>query len=527
MRGTATVAAGALWGIPNVGTIAHSYIMSFHNEVDAYRAVLRDHPGPVTLLIDTYDTLVGARRAVEAARATGITPEAVRLDSGDVGMLSRDVRRILDEGGLAATRILVSGDLDEWVIEELAGGGRADRRVRRRTRLVTSYDVPALGSIYKLVESAGQPVMKVAGRKTTLPGRHQVFRDCDGDTLGLVDEALPGVQLLQPVLRGGQRVSGAPSLEAIRDRAASERAALPSDMRRLTGPSTRQPRLSPKLRSPQGASGMTDRKTALIVVDVQNDFCPGGALAVTGGDELGPAIAEAAERADLVVATRDMHPPDHRSFIEQGGPWPAALRGRDSGRRAAPVGGVTAHPARAGHGHRAGQRGLLGIRRHRAGGWLREQGVDRVEVAGIATDYCVRATALDALAEGFETTVLADAAAAVELEPGDGRRALAEVRAAGGRLDRVQLLRDEAALHPLLERKVAWMREIIEGAGRKVAVVGLSGGIDSAVSLALAVRAMGRPTWSPSGCPAATPSRCTWTTPRRPPTRSACRRRTC
>ena len=68
---------------------------------------------------------------------------------------------------------------------------------------------------------------------------------------------------------------------------------------------------------------MTDRKTALIVVDVQNDFCPGGALAVTGGDELGPAIAEAAERADLVVATRDMHPPNHRSFIEQGGPWPA------------------------------------------------------------------------------------------------------------------------------------------------------------------------------------------------------------
>jgi len=109
--------------------------------------------------------------------------------------------------------------------------------------------VPALGSIYKLVESAGQPVMKVAGRKTTLPGRHQVFRDCDGDTLGLVDEALPGVQLLQPVLRGGQRVSEAPSLEAIRDRAASERAALPSDMRRLTGPSTRQPRLSPKLRA--------------------------------------------------------------------------------------------------------------------------------------------------------------------------------------------------------------------------------------------------------------------------------------
>ena len=238
---------------------------------------------------------------------------------------------------------------------------------------------------------------------------------------------------------------------------------------------------------------MTDRKTALIVVDVQNDFCPGGALGVTGGDELGPAIAEAAERADLVVATRDMHPPDHASFAEQGGPWPAHC--------VVGTAGAALHPSVASlpiqrvqdTGTDRDDEGYSAFAGTGLAGWLREQGVGRVEVAGIATDYCVRATALDALKDGFETTVLADAVAAVELEPGDGQRALAEVQAAGGRLDRVQLLRDEAALRPLLERKVARMREIIEGAGRRVAVVGLSGGIDSAVSLALAVRAMGAP----------------------------------
>jgi nicotinate phosphoribosyltransferase len=246
--GTATVAAGQRWCIPTVGTMAHSYVMSFASELAAFEAFLRDHPGPVTLLIDTYDTLVGAQTAVQAARSTGIVPEAVRLDSGDVGMLSRDVRRILDEGGLRETSILVSGDLDEWVIADLVRENAPVDGFGVGTRLVTSYDVPALGSIYKLVESAGRPVMKIAGRKTTLPGRHQVFRDAGGDTLGLAGEELPGEQLLQPVLRGGELVAELPGVAAIRDRAASQRAALPSDVRRLTDPSTRRPRLSPKLR---------------------------------------------------------------------------------------------------------------------------------------------------------------------------------------------------------------------------------------------------------------------------------------
>jgi nicotinamidase/pyrazinamidase len=232
---------------------------------------------------------------------------------------------------------------------------------------------------------------------------------------------------------------------------------------------------------------MTDRKTALIVVDVQNDFCPGGALGVTGGDELGPAIAEAAERADLVVATRDMHPPDHASFAEQGGPWPAHC--------VVGTAGAALHPSVASlpiqrvqdTGTDRDDEGYSAFAGTGLAGWLREQGVGRVEVAGIATDYCVRATALDALKDGFETTVLADAVAAVELEPGDGQRALA----AGWR---------SSACPAASTRRSRWRSRC---------------------------GPWGRQTWWQSGCPAATPSRCTWTTPRRPPRRSACRRRTC
>jgi NAD+ synthase len=124
-------------------------------------------------------------------------------------------------------------------------------------------------------------------------------------------------------------------------------------------------------------------------------------------------------------------------------------------------------------------------------GWLRERGVTRVQVAGIATDYCVRATALDAIQAGFETTVLTDAVAAVDVSPGDGARALAEVQAAGGRLDRVHLLRGVDLLEPLIEEKAVRLRETLHGAHRGRVVLGLSGGIDSSVAMALAARALG------------------------------------
>jgi nicotinamidase/pyrazinamidase len=177
---------------------------------------------------------------------------------------------------------------------------------------------------------------------------------------------------------------------------------------------------------------MTDRgaRTALIAVDVQQDFLPGGSLAVAGGDQVVTPLLGLAARFDIVVATRDFHPPDHVSFAKRGGPWPVHCVAGTPGARIHPAidriaqlvvskgmdRDVDAYSSFDGTGLEQILRGL---------------GVIRVVVAGLATDYCVRATALAARREGFATVVVADAVRAVEVAPGDGARAVEEMRAAG------------------------------------------------------------------------------------------------
>jgi nicotinate phosphoribosyltransferase len=246
--GTATVAAGYEWGIPTSGTMAHSYVLAYASEVEAFRAFLRDHPNRSTLLIDTYESLAGARAAVEAAREEGVVPQAVRLDSGDLEAISRGVRVILDEAGLWETRIVCSGDLDEYRIDQLVRAGAPIDAFGAGTRLVTSSDAPSLGGIYKLTESAGRPVMKTSHHKLTLPGRHQVYRGDGADTVALADEPLPGRPLLEPVMRGGERVEGGlGTLSQARERAAAGVATLPSEVRAIEHPDTLSPSLSPRL----------------------------------------------------------------------------------------------------------------------------------------------------------------------------------------------------------------------------------------------------------------------------------------
>jgi nicotinamidase/pyrazinamidase len=170
---------------------------------------------------------------------------------------------------------------------------------------------------------------------------------------------------------------------------------------------------------------------ALIIVDVQNDFCPGGALAVPDGDAVVDTVNRLASEAPFVVATRDWHPADHSSFAEQGGPWPAHC-----------VQGTPGAELRAGidrnlidvvldKGQARDTEGYSGFEGTGLGELLRSRGVDTVEVAGLALDYCVRATALDAKRAGFDVVVHRGATRAVEVEPGDAERAVAELRAAG------------------------------------------------------------------------------------------------
>ena len=234
--GTSNVAAGMSSGLPVIGTMAHSYVMSFADELEAFRAFAADHPRPV-LLIDTYDTLHGAERALQVARelrAQGRSLAGVRIDSGDLPTLTRKVRRIFDEAGFPEVQIFISGDLDEYRIQAFqAAGGVADG-YGVGTRLGVSYDLPALGGVYKLVEDESGPRVKKSPGKQTLPGRKQVWRtEGEGelaDVVALAGEELPGRPLLARRLAAGRREPARP-LAAVREEVLRSLWRLPEDLR--------------------------------------------------------------------------------------------------------------------------------------------------------------------------------------------------------------------------------------------------------------------------------------------------------
>ena len=174
-------------------------------------------------------------------------------------------------------------------------------------------------------------------------------------------------------------------------------------------------------------------KQALVIVDFQNDFCPGGALAVPDGDAIAGRLNDLAGSGeyDFVVATRDWHPPDHDSFAAQGGPWPVHCVAGTPGAELHDALDPTPIDVVVDKGQDRSADGYSGFEATPLADLLREHEVDHVTVVGLATDYCVKNTALDALRNGFNVTVDSTATRGVEVEPGDSERALAEVRAAG------------------------------------------------------------------------------------------------
>ncbi|MGE5646297.1 MAG: nicotinate phosphoribosyltransferase [Acidobacteriota bacterium] len=214
--GTSNTLTGFRYGIPVYGTAAHSWVLAFPDELAADRE-LQKLFGPSTIyLIDTNDTIEGARKAASLGKPLW----GVRLDSGDLAALSGEVRRILDDAGLREAKIIASGDLDEYKIRDLVAAGAPIDAFGVGTELATSADAPTIGAIYKLVEIDGRYTAKFSTGKITLPGAKQIFRRQDRDLIALDTERLEGEPLMRRVVDSGKLVAPLPDAHAARAYAA-------------------------------------------------------------------------------------------------------------------------------------------------------------------------------------------------------------------------------------------------------------------------------------------------------------------
>ena len=266
--GTSNVEAGRLFDLPVYGTAAHSWTMAFEREIDAFRAYHHVFPESTTLLLDTYDTIAAAHLATEF----GPSLRGVRLDSGDLAALAKQVRAILDQAGMEQTKIMASGNLNEFKIAELLAAGAPIDLFGVGTELSTSYDAPALGGIYKLVELAVnhhvEPKMKLSREKATYPSRKQVWRECasDGtfvrDIIAAADEETQYAEqnakpLLTQVMRGGELIAPLPDLSKSQEHARLQLARLPAHFKVLIGAEHYLVSYSPELE--RRRQEMTDR----------------------------------------------------------------------------------------------------------------------------------------------------------------------------------------------------------------------------------------------------------------------------
>jgi nicotinate phosphoribosyltransferase len=276
VAGTSNVKAGKMFGIPVKGTHAHSWVESFDTEIEAFDAFVKVFPENSVLLVDTYDTLQGIANAIEVAkrmRSEGRQLKAIRIDSGDLAYYSKEARGILDQAGFEDVQILVSGDLDEWLIESLRDQGARVDVWCVGTRLMTSYQTPALGVVYKLmaadsVNGPMQPKIKISQnpRKVTNPGLKKIIRFYNGkdrmigDLLTSDDEPIPkdeyvrahhpmydymkkvykppykARELMIPVFIEGKQVYDPPGLEEIRKRATRDIERLEPEYKRFSNP---------------------------------------------------------------------------------------------------------------------------------------------------------------------------------------------------------------------------------------------------------------------------------------------------
>jgi nicotinate phosphoribosyltransferase len=483
--GTSNVLAGYLYGVPLAGTAAHSFTQAFPTERESFEALLETFPETAILLIDTYDPLAGAETAAQLASKPGRRLRGVRLDSSDLVEKSRRVREILDRHGLQDARILASGDLNEYKVEELVRQGAPIDVFGVGTELTTSRDVPALVVVYKLVEIEDDRGVeyktKFSEKKAHWPGRKQVFRfsrpypkDAPGsppsfhhDVVARADESYPeGEPLLELVMRGGRRVGSRPSLEEIRTRALANLQRLPARyqvlhdgprypvlispaLERLLEEVRERYALPPEVSETARVPADPDRVETLVFLDVdtQVDFMlPTGALYVPGAVDIIPNLQKLmtyARQNDIpVLSSADAHQPDDPSFTQ----WAPHCIVGTPGQRRIPE---TQFPNEAVIRNRPGSftpprnwsgQFVIEIEKQDysvAGNAnfdaiLAALGPCRFVAFGVATDYCVRDSVLSLRKLQIPVDLVVDAIKPITEE--GGRKAVEEMAAAGARL---------------------------------------------------------------------------------------------
>ncbi len=270
--GTSNVMAGKIYGIPIVGTMAHSYITSFDEEIDAFRAFAASFPDNSVLLVDSYDTLEGTKKAAQVGQEMakrGQELSGIRLDSGDMAELSWKARRILDDAGLESAKIFASGGFDEYKINDVLEKDAAIDAFGVGTKMGVSADAPYFDMAYKLVQYAGRPVLKLSTGKKTLTSKKQVYRltgtngDLDHDVIALREDSMEGEPLLKPVMKNGKITSDLPSLAVTRDRFMDEFSNLPDKYKALKNPKPYPVHLSPHMEEMQKRTEMNIREKEL------------------------------------------------------------------------------------------------------------------------------------------------------------------------------------------------------------------------------------------------------------------------
>ena len=261
--GTSNMLAGVQYGIPTFGTMAHSFVQCFPDELDSFRAYAESFPDTSTFLVDTYDTVEGVSKAIAVAREMqrrGHSLAAIRLDSGDLLALSVKARALLDEAGLEGVQVFASGGLDEFELDALLRAGAPIDGFGVGTKVGVSADAPWTDCAYKLVEYDGRPTLKLSSKKQTAPGPKQVFRlrqetsAYERDVIALAEERPPdkGTEaLLSEVMANGKRLGKPPTLRQLRERFTREFACLPDRHKALRSPAMYPVNASEKLRKLQ------------------------------------------------------------------------------------------------------------------------------------------------------------------------------------------------------------------------------------------------------------------------------------